>query len=509
MNFIKNLVKKLSDNYVEFFKSYLLTNIAIIISTIITIIFIDTSTCYELFKYEIFFCINFFTIENYFKHRTSRIIGYIIAALVSFGLGYLFVNYEESFANFFIFYLISMVSINLYCIIKETKLELSTYLHKIFSNLVSTTIINIVLTIGVVAVISIITALLIPDHDGDIFLRTLVAIWGFYTIPAYLYAFINKKADITELANNLLKYVIVPLTYIALLVVYLYIIKIIVTNDMPSNSVFGIILALFIVSIPVIVLIKELKLKNKLVNFVDKNISYIFIPLYILQSYAMIIRISTYGLTDERYIGLMVLIVELIILFLMKFKERKHLNLIFFIIVIVSAITFIVPRINYEDLSITLQTKRIEKIMSGREFKELDGEDQAKVIGSFNYLDMKDALDKLTVKLDKDEMRKKANHYEYFYETYEATIKELDISEYSKIKPMMESFDTESNKIKIDEYTVNFEDTINKLINHELIEGTLIYELDETHDLYVQNLNINGYNGKLENIHITGYILTK
>ena len=509
MNFIKNLIKKLSDSYVEFFKSYLLTNIAIIISTILLIIFVDTNTGYEIFQYAIFFCINFFTIENYFKNKTSRVVGYAIATVASFVFGYLFVNHEEAFSNFFIFYVISMASINLYCIIKETKLELSAYLHKVFSNLVTTTVINIILTIGVIAVISIITALLIPDHDGDLFLRTLIAIWGFYTVPAYLYAFINKKTEITELANVLLKYVIVPLTYIALLVVYLYIIKIVVTTDMPSNSVFAIILALFIVSIPVFVLVKELKIKNKLVNFIDNNISYIFIPLYLLQAYALIIRISTYGLTEERYLGIMVLIIEAIILFLMKYKERKHLSLIFFIIVVASAITFIVPKINYEDLSITLQANRIERVMAGREFKALNGEEQAKVVGSYNYLDAKDALDKVTVKLDKEEMRKKSTRYDYFYETYEAEEKEIDISSYSKMKTIMESIDAENAKVKIYEYTVDFEEVVNKLIEHEEIEGSLIYELDESHDLYVLSLNINGYDGKLNNINVTGYILTK
>ena len=175
MKFIKNLIKKLGDNYIEFFKNYLFTNIAIIISTILTIIFINNDIQSTLLNYEIFFCINFFTVENLFKKTKPRVIGYVVGSLVSVLFGYLFTNYEPEFTNFFMFYLISMASVNLYYIIKDTKKELSTYLYKTFSNLVSATIINIVLTIGVMAVVGIISALLLPENDGDIFLRSIIA----------------------------------------------------------------------------------------------------------------------------------------------------------------------------------------------------------------------------------------------------------------------------------------------------------------------------------------------
>ena len=510
MNFIKNLIKKVSENYVEFFKSYLLTNIVIIISTLITIIFVDDEIAGELLKYEIFFFINSFTIENFFKNKTSRIVGYIVAYIISFILGYLFNNYESEFANFFIFYLISIASINLYCIIKELKLELSTYAHKIFSNLVTTSIINIVLTIGVMAVLGILTSLLLTDYDGDLFLRAFIAILGFYTIPAYLYAFINKKADTTELANVLLKYVIIPLTYIALLIVYLYIMKIAITRNMPSNSVFGIILALFIESIPVFILIKDLKIKNKLVNFVDNNISYIFIPLYILQAYAIIVRVITYGLTEERYLGITALIVEAMILFLMKFNERKYLIYTLFIFVIASAVTFIVPKINYEDLSISYHVSRIEKIMGNKEFKDLNGENQAKVIGSYNYLDDRDALDKLDTKIDKKIIKEQTKDYDYFDESYEVK-DEVDISKYKAMKKINTYSNTfeKNNLIKIDGYYVELDDLLTRMINHEEIKETLIYELDVNHDLYISNINISGYNHKVNYAYIDGYILTK
>ena len=510
MGTIKKLFKRLGDNYISFFKNYLFTNIAVMISTIITVIFLNEDTAYDLFKYELFFCINSFTIENFFKNKKSRIIGFIFGYIISFILGYLFNNYEDEFANFLVFYLISIASINLYHIIKETKLELSSYLHQIFSNLVSTTIINIVLNIGIFAVLGILHALLIPNSDFDIFLRTEIIIIGFYTIPAYLYAFINKEVHITDLANILLKYVIIPLTYIALVIIYLYIFKIIIRANMPSNSVFGIVFALFIECMPIFVLYKSFDFKNKFFNFIATNITFVFIPLYILQAYAMIIRVTTYGLTKARYLGLMVLIVEAIILFLMKFKKQKYLINVLYVFIIASFITFLMPGINYEDASIKYQVNVIENLLNNREIKDLNEEERIKLANSYEYLRDEKALDRLSIKLDEEVIIREpyTSNRRYFYEVFSNSNDTIDISKYSKMQIISADDDITNNKIKIKGYEIDLSDAITKLINHEQIKE-LIYNLDENNDFYVIGLTINGENKKADYYSINGYLLTK
>ncbi len=506
MEFIKNLIKRISENYLNFFKNYLISNIFIIISTILAIIFLDTETGLDLFKYEMFFVINTFTIENFFKTKKSRIIGYIIAFIIAIILGYLFNNYEESFENFFIFYVISMSSINLYYIIKKSSLELNNYLHNLFSNLVTTTIINIVLNIGIFAVLSVITVLLIPDYDFDLFLRAEVAILGFYTIPAYLYAFINKETKVTELANVLLKYVIIPLTYIAVLVVYLYIFKIIITNNMPSNSVFGIILALFIECIPIFILFKSLDFKHKFLIFIDNNITFIFLPLYVLQAYAMIIRVMTYGLTKDRYLGLMILFVEAFILFLMKFKKRKYLINIFYVFIACSLITFIIPGINYEDASIYYQKNVVESILKDKKISQLNGEEKAKLVGAYNYLKSENALEKLKIKIDEHEILEE--NYDYFYKEYNANEDVIDVSKYKQLQQVSYDGTITNGIVKLDIYQIDLSEIINKVINDEELKE-LIIKLDENHDLYVTTMVISGKNKIADHYSIVGYSLTK
>ena len=509
MKKIKELFKKLGDNYVSFFKNYIVTNILIYISATLTIIFVNSDIIEELFKYEIFFVANAFTVENYFKNKTSRIIGYIVSFIVSLILGYLFNNYENEFSNFFIFYLISAFSMNLIHIIKEKKQELHDYLIQIFSNLLTTTIINVVLNIGVFLVLAIIVELLIPNTDFDLYLRAEIAILGFYTIPAYLYAFINKDSKVTDLTNNLLKFVIVPLTHIAVLVVYLYILKIFITHNMPSNSIFSIILVLFIEAIPIFILIENLGFKNKVLNFINKNITFIFIPLYLLQAYAIIIRVATYGLTKTRYLGLMTLIVEAIILFLMKYKKRKYLIYIFYIFVGASFIALIAPVVNYEDLSITYHVHIVDGMLKNKKVSELNDEEMAKLVASYEYLKDERALNKLSVEIKDNEIKIVEPYYRnYFYKTYYNDDDFIDVSNYSKMKPFYGNKDYNGTVIHIEDYEINIEETANRLLNDEEIEN-LVYKLDDNTDFYVTHLSINGKNETIEYADIQGYILTK
>ena len=277
---------------------------------------------------------------------------------------------------------------------------------------------------------------------------------------------------------------------------------------MPSNMCFGIILALFIVVMPVFALLKELKIKNKIITFVDKNISYIFLPLYLLQAYSIIIRVHIYGLTEERYIGLMIILVELMILFLMKYKERKYLINVFLIFIVSAGITFIAPKINYEDLSITYHVNRIERIMKNKEFSKLNGEETSNVIASYEYLKDRDALDKLSIKLDEYEVVHPHNTG-YFYKSYTSKEETIDVSKYSKLK-VVSDYDGDINDgiLNFNDYKIDLNEAFEKLLKDEEIEE-LIYKLDDNNDLYVRYLTVNGYNNEVDYCSIEGYLMTK
>ena len=265
---------------------------------------------------------------------------------------------------------------------------------------------------------------------------------------------------------------------------------------MPSNSVFEIILSLFIISIPIFVLYKSLNLKNKFFNAIANNITYVFIPLYLLQAYAIIIRVSIYGLTKDRYLGLAILVVEAIILFLMKFKERKYLVYSLYVFVLASFITLIAPVINYEDASIRYHVNVIENLLKDKKFDDLNAEELEKLIASYEYLKDERALDKLSVSLGEYEVNIIEPHMDqkYSYESFNSSTEVIDISGYSKLRKVYESGYDEI--IEIEGFKTDLSDIFNKLINHEKVEEIVI-PLDQNNDFYVFHLNIDVKNNKV------------
>ena len=63
--------------------------------------------------------------------------------------------------------------------------------------------------------------------------------------------------------------------------------------------------------------------------------------------------------------------------------------------------------------------------------------------------------------------------------------------------------------IKVNDYQVDLNETINLLIEKKEIKEKLIFSLDENHDFYVIRLNISGQNKKANYYDLEGYILTK
>ena len=146
--------------------------------------------------------------------------------------------------------------------------------------------------------------------------------------------------------------------------------------------------------------------------------------------------------------------------------------------------------------------------MKDKEFKDLNGEDKAKVVGSYHYLDSKDALDKIKVKLNQEEIATYEVEYTHFYESYE-TKDAINISMYTEMKKISVLVDEPKDGIKINDYTINLDGIFNEMIAKGEVSTELIIGLDDMHDLYIESLYIEGYNHEVKTVNLTGYILSK
>ena len=469
MNKMINLLK---EKTMDIRKIFPLTFVLVMILTV----FLTLSFDGDVFDNEIFENVSLFLIlfisgtifsESYFN---KKYISYGIFMIFSLILVILKIEKVT------ISYLLIINLLNIYRFYLNSKVSLSEYLIKVFTNMLKTSILYWVLSIGGM-LISSIFAYLISD-EYDIIWRFMLLLTGCFYIPNLLLDFNNMNIEISKFIKVLVKYVLETLVIITFLIIYLYIIKIIITWDIPSNEIFRILSALFIIGLPIWTMNDYFKEKDFL-NKINNILPFTFIPFIILQIYALSIRIINNGLTITRYLGIILVMLETIYVTLYIFK-RKKIDLMFIITCVYIIITFLIPGINMDDLSNRSQVSMIKKYISSN-----NNIDKKKVISAYEYLRNSNGgeeyLNKYLVKeipLINDYM-KNNNVYERFqYINEELSNISYDISDYKNLK------DIELNEYynkKIDEINIFIEDIeITSLIKDYLN----IYSSGELNDYF-------------------------
>ena len=233
---MKNAIKKMINLYKQNLSQYSVTNILIIILTIATMFISD------FYKNKIFMtclvgtsiCVcNFFAVENLFKNKKYKIIGYIISIIIS-GIFAKLIYIDKSTLAVRICtgYLLSVILITIIKIIKESEINLQEYTIKVFKNSLFTLIIYGILNIGITILTAIFCFLILDGKNTfDIISKIQIALLGFFLAPGTIIAFTNTKEEVNKFIKNLVIFVLVPLSTIAAIIIYLYMIKILLLSN--------------------------------------------------------------------------------------------------------------------------------------------------------------------------------------------------------------------------------------------------------------------------------------
>ena len=123
------------------------------------------------------------------------------------------------------------------------------YLARFFAWAVRVSILYFVLIIGVGLIMGILVELF--EVDYDIFIQAQVLLFGIFYVSSLLRGVLPKTGDDGPFAEVLIKYVMTGLVISAFAIIYVYILKILIFRDMPSNSIFRILTGLFIAGLPI------------------------------------------------------------------------------------------------------------------------------------------------------------------------------------------------------------------------------------------------------------------
>ncbi len=550
---IKEIVRNVEDVFKNLFSKFTITTIVIFLATIVYAILVDSVVFDDIvpkyIQFSVIFGVGSFFLESITKSlNKKRIIGEFVLFIFSIILTYLlnitndlfsidkdmFVNYVLRFT---VAYCICLATFAIYANFKKSNISFEEYVTKVCLNVIKSSIIFIVLSIGLAIIVLVFSYLILNTDEYLLNLRIEVLLLGLYYIPKLVYSFYNVKGEINNFFKFVVKTILPSLLIIAFIVIYLYIAKIILTLDVPSNQIFRIIAGLFIFGLPIWTMATYFKEDNKLYK-ICKNLPYLFIPFIFLQVYSIAVRIVNNGFTEARYLCVMLIIFEIIYIAL-YFKNKEKIANILIVFVGISTISLIVPFINMYKISFYSQFNNL-KIYKEKE--DLTESDKQKIQGAYYYL-IYDANSEEIVNnyLNSDEIY---NIINFEYDKYNEYDKEdnikhmsvkvndemLNIQGYNKIYNNINSDDFFSGAKDIDavfknlkfttksgeyEFSIDLRNMVKTYIEHEddineYFKNNNRVIIDENRCLVITYFSINYTNKNLITyFSIDGYLLEK
>ncbi|MBR1377048.1 MAG: DUF4153 domain-containing protein [Bacilli bacterium] len=513
---MKKIVDKILELGKNTFKKFPVTIISASILTILLTIFIEDMEA-DAIK-NIILGIAIFTTSTFlFESMDKRkIIYYIPSFIVAIVLTILYnIESMDPYNNrIIICYELSIFIVSLYINYKNSKLEISKYMINLLINLFKVYLIYGILMTGVSMIVGIFETLIFEFDTFNIILRIIILISGCYLTPSLLYTLGNVDYEPPKYAKIVIKNILQIILIIAFVIIYAYILKIIFLRDMPSNEVFRIITALFVLGLPIWTMASYFN-DNNILDKINKILPYLFIPFVFLQIYALGVRIISNGITPTRYVGILLIIYEIIYLILYIIK-KKHIDKIIPVLVIFIVIALVVPYINMYKVSIISQYHNLKIYL---EKKVLSDEDKDKIQGAYYYLieDNEELVNNTLTKNDINNIIFFNSNTKNKYEYYTANIDIINIKGYNKMYEVYGDSNSNTNLKDIELHDLEETIDITSIINNDILNDEFEnyfnthneIVLDNNRKLVISYINIDVRNSKIYYISLRGYMLEK
>lgn len=548
MNKIKKLFSGMINAVKETLERFPITTIIVFILTLITtFLVIDTDFSKEIDELigHIVFIGSYTAIGSWFvealfenKKDIRRVIGYVVSFVIAFVIDRIiksdFVS-EEILARWVCEYAILCFLGTVYTLVRRSKLKFEKYILNLILNLKRVSIIFGIISIGFLILYGIFTVLILDSLSFSIVTKILCLFAGFYYIPVVINSFTDKEAEDTKFNKAVFSKVLLPLIGLAMAIVYIYIIKILFITEVPKNELFSILSMIFVCAFPVYVINKNYGEKDTFLYKVNKLIPYLYIPFIFLQIYAMGIRINSYGLTDSRYMGVVLIIYEIIAIALAVTKNSAHLREIIPATIVISVIVTITP-FNFDTLPKLSQKSIVDKyVANGVEFDNLSETDKKKFAGAYQYIENDEKYINSSLTQIEKEKLSSYRTYRYSYNTTEddeeqkeiyvnasRKLDNVDISKYIRISELDYNYNkgTVVEVNEEDEFRVDLKDFAMQMVEAKktsdatldrVFEESPVIEINDEVDLFLTEFSTRYEvsTDSIEYVRIEGYLLQK
>lgn len=305
------------------------------------------------------------TAEEAQKNKQKWLIGYG----VTFVIAIVFENLSEIlkaqkadipnliFESILYFYIACTVLLAIYVLLRQQKLDLPHCIGRIIFALLRAVGVYLVLNIAVILILEIIDALLVDIDTFRVELNIQLLLSALAYFPTCLLAVSDTSEDNAAFTKKFVSYVLLPCVWIAMFVIYLYVVKIFVTQEVPSNEIFSICASLFAIGMPIWMMasgfVEEKSSRYKKLIHITK---YIYAPFILLEIYSMSVRVKAYGLTEQRYAAIMFILLQII--YILWNRHYENLILVFVGCLLIG---LLLPFGNAQYLSYQSQKSRLVK----------------------------------------------------------------------------------------------------------------------------------------------------
>ena len=360
--------------------------------------------------------------EKYF-YKQNRWLVRGIYSVITFAVSIIvFVEYlrTSDYYNIYYFTLIP-ISIVLFLLIpilkkKENK---EKYLQSVFSNFVITGIFAGVLWIGVEIILTTVNYLFFYSGDSLFFRLTTYSFWFITEVfGASLFLSLLKKPDdnlenyeFPFIFNLLIKFVIIPLIIIYTGVLYIYMMKVLISMHLPKGLISHLVLWYTAFSVAVMILITPFTQKDKFFENFKKYFPYFSIPLIFASLFAVFQRTYQYGITENRYY---VLISIFWLLFCMILYIGKMNITGIFISLITCLVISVYTPLSAKNISNFSQSQRLKRMLvkygalkDGKISKitqKLNNSEGSQIYTTIQYISDNSTIAKLNFKNEKGEV---------------------------------------------------------------------------------------------------------
>ena len=238
------------------------------------------------------------------------------------------------------------------------------YLQSVVGNQIITIGFSIVLFLGLSAIVGTIDVLLI-NLPNTIYFDNFVFSASVFGVIFFVSRLKEKDESLENYAlpkivEILICYILIPLILIYTAILYLYFVKIIFTLKMPKGVVSHLVLWYTAFSLFIIIMVTPITFKNKFAKFYKKFFPMISVPLILLALFSINERIFQYGITENRYLVVILVIWLLFNMILYIVKNDVKWVLISYIFAILIAVF---SPFNLVTVSINSQNKRLERLL--------------------------------------------------------------------------------------------------------------------------------------------------